>query len=66
MKAKELGIPITLHAGEWPDEEFNSISNVEFALNEAGVRRLGHGIALGKHPRVRRIAKEKNVAIEVR
>ena len=44
-KAKKLGVPITLHAGEWP-EKFNSISNIKFAINEIRAKRLGHAITL--------------------
>jgi adenosine deaminase len=36
-----LGIPITCHAGEWP----NSIDNIRSAVS-LGVDRIGHGITL--------------------
>ena len=34
-------VPMTLHAGEWP----GSLDNVRVAV-DAGVRRIGHGVAL--------------------
>lgn len=36
-----LGIPVTCHAGEWP----NSLENIRLCVKE-GVKRLGHGITL--------------------
>ncbi|WP_125608405.1 adenosine deaminase [Lapidilactobacillus bayanensis] len=42
--AQELGIPMTLHAGE-----SHCVHNVMAAL-ALGVRRFGHGVALGGHP----------------
>ena len=65
MRAKELGVPLSLHAGEWPDETFATIQNVKFAIEELGARRIGHGIALSRHPEVLKMAKDKNVTIEV-
>ena len=48
-RAQELGVPMTLHAGEWPHPRFDSIlENLEIAL-ECGARRIGHGGALA-HP----------------
>jgi adenosine deaminase len=49
VRAEELGVPMTLHAGEWPHPRFTSIlENLELAL-ECGARRIGHGVALA-HP----------------
>ena len=44
-KAQELKVPVTVHAGEWP-EKFGSLENVKFAIDELKVQRIGHGIAL--------------------
>jgi len=44
-KAQELGVPITVHAGEWP-EKFDTINNLKFAINEIKADRLGHAITL--------------------
>lgn len=65
MRAKEYGIPITVHAGEWPDIKFNTIRNVEFAVKTLGALRIGHGIALVRHPEVRKVLKESGACIEV-
>ena len=45
---QELGVPVTVHAGEWPcGGEFGSwpADNLELALR-LGVQRIGHGCAL--------------------
>ena len=56
---------MTLHAGEWPDKIFHTIENVKFAV-QSGVRRIGHGIALGFHGKeLENIAKHENMTIEV-
>ena len=43
-RAQELGVPITCHAGEWP-EKFNTLQNLRFAIDEIKAQRIGHGIA---------------------
>ena len=45
QEASRLGVPLTLHAGEWP-EKYGSLANLEWAVGEAGVVRIGHGIAV--------------------
>ena len=42
-KAKELGVPLTIHAGE-ALEKFNSLSNLKFAIDHLKPKRIGHGI----------------------
>ena len=32
-RAQELNVPITVHAGEWP-EKFDTINNLKFAIYE--------------------------------
>lgn len=44
-KAQELGVPVTIHAGEWP-EVHNTLANVGYAFNHLKVTRIGHAIAL--------------------
>ena len=45
-KAKELGVPITIHAGEFVvQNKFDTGANIRYAV-ELGARRIGHGIAL--------------------
>ena len=53
-EALELGVPVTLHAGEWPEVvtenagggviTIPSVENLRYAATRA--RRIGHGIAL--------------------
>lgn len=57
-KAKEYGLPFTMHAGESLDP-----NNVMDAI-DMGARRLGHGITVVKHPELLKAVKEKNVHIE--
>ena len=45
QKAQNLGVPVTIHAGEWP-EKFNSLENIKFAIDHLKVQRIGHGITL--------------------
>jgi adenosine deaminase CECR1 len=62
-KAKERGItlPLYLHSGEsnWTENE----NVLDAILLDA--RRIGHGIALFKHPLLMQMVKERNIAIEV-
>ena len=44
IRAQELGVPITIHAGEWP-EKFGSLSNLKFAIDHIKANRIGHAIA---------------------
>lgn len=61
QKAKELGLNITLHAGETPD----SASNVEKAINDYGAVRIGHAYHITNHPEIMDLVKEKKVHLEV-
>lgn len=46
LEARRLGVPLTLHAGEWPPERFETtLSNLKFAIDEIKVNRIGHAIA---------------------
>ncbi len=64
--AAENGVPITVHAGEWPDEKFDTIKCVKYAVDELRVNRIGHGIAIGRHPDIlKRLAEKRDVTIEV-
>ena len=64
--AKDLGVPVTLHAGEWPNWDQTKV-NLRFAVNELAVSRVGHGLALSKWEaaEVDQVAKEKNFTVEV-
>ena len=63
-KAKSENVPITVHAGEWP-ERFKTLENVKFAIDELKVQRIGHGIALRSDHSYLKGLSEKNVTIEV-
>ena len=45
MEAARLSVPLTLHAGEWP-ERFGSVKNLAWAVNNPGTRRVGHAISV--------------------
>ena len=66
QRAQNLGVPITIHAGEWP-EKFNSLSNVKFAIEELKVQRIGHAITLRSDlDYLKNLSSSKNaVTIEV-
>jgi adenosine deaminase len=61
QRAKELGINITLHAGETPE----SAENVRKAILEYGATRVGHGYRITKHPEIVDIVKSNNTHLEV-
>ena len=42
-EAARLGVPLTVHAGEWP-EQWGSLANLEWAVASGLVTRVGHGI----------------------
>lgn len=59
MKAAELGLGRTVHAGEGrPAEE------IEVAILALGAERIGHGTTLLQNPRVARLVLEKQITIE--
>ena len=58
-KAKELGIPFTIHAGEADGAE-----SVKLAL-EYGARRIGHGVRSFEDPEVIQLLKEKQIPLEM-
>jgi adenosine deaminase len=60
QKAVQLGIPVTLHAGETPDSE----RNVEVAIRDYGARRIGHGYRMSTQDDIIELAKSKNIHFE--
>ena len=56
-----IGLPFFLHSGEtnWAENE-----NIYDAIL-LGAQRIGHGLALIKHPRLMQIVKERGIAVEV-
>ena len=66
QEASTLGIPLTLHAGEWP-EKYGSLANLEWAVGQAGVKRIGHGIAVrSAEANLLEEMKSRNITVEVR
>lgn len=68
-RAHELGVPVTVHAGEWPvNEQFGttSLDNLKEVLQCGFVRRVGHGIMLvGDEDLLRNISsRNPNVCFE--
>lgn len=60
-KAKEeLGLGITIHAGET-----GNLENIEWAIKECNADRIGHGNAAANSPKVLNLIKENDVCLEV-
>lgn len=57
--ATQCGVPFTIHAGEC-----GSAENVRTAL-EWGARRVGHGVAVAKHPEILALCREQGAVLEV-
>lgn len=58
-KVKKLGMPFTIHAGECGNPR-NIVDSIE-----AGAGRIGHGIAMRKHPKIQDMVKNAGVGIEM-
>ena len=54
------------HAGEWPDEQFETADNIAFAVDALDAARIGHGVALGRHGDLRKVVKERGIPVEVK
>lgn len=59
QRAKELGIPYTIHAGEC-----GSVQSVADALS-LGAKRIGHGVSLRNAPELRAKCREQKIGIEL-
>ncbi len=59
-EAKESGLRITIHAGEWGGPE-----NIEMAIKKLGAERIGHGVRVLEDPKVMDLAQEHKVTFEV-
>ncbi len=59
-EAKESGLKITVHAGEW-----GGADNVREAIEVLGADRIGHGVRILEDPNVVALAKEHGTAFEV-
>jgi len=58
--AKQAGLGLTIHAGEWTGAE-----NVYQAIVELGADRIGHGIRVLDDPKVTSLARERGIPFEV-
>lgn len=59
-EAREAGLRITIHAGEWGGPE-----NVRLAIEKLGAERIGHGIRTMEDGAVVSMARERGIVFEV-
>jgi adenosine deaminase len=59
-EAKESGLHVTIHAGEW-----GPAANVRDAIENLGAERIGHGVRVVEDESVMALAKERGIAFEV-
>ncbi len=59
-EARESGLHITVHAGEWGGPE-----NIRMAILELGAERIGHGVRVVEDPEVLALVRERRVPLEV-
>ncbi|GFH59898.1 adenosine deaminase [Chaetoceros tenuissimus] len=60
QRAQELGLNVTIHAGEVGDSKF-----VRKAVNEYGATRIGHGYQIAKEPNLMEEMRRKNIHFEL-
>ncbi|AJY76103.1 adenosine deaminase [Paenibacillus beijingensis] len=58
--ADELGIPVTIHAGE-----AGGANNIRTAVERLHARRIGHGVRLYEDAEVAQLLRERNVPLEM-
>lgn len=61
-KAKELNIPITLHAGE---SSTNATNNVKLAVEQYGASRIGHGYRAVKEETIMAECRSRSIHFEI-
>ena len=59
-EARESGLRITVHAGEW-----GGAANVREAVEVLGAERIGHGVRVLEDPRVVDLVRERGTTLEV-
>jgi adenosine deaminase len=59
-RAREAGLGITIHAGEW-----GGADNVRDAIEHLGASRVGHGVRLLEDPSLLPLLIERNVVLEI-
>lgn len=59
-QARDAGLHITVHAGEWAGPE-----SVREAIDKLGAMRLGHGVRIVEDKKLMQIAKDRRIPLEV-
>ncbi|NUQ84672.1 MAG: adenosine deaminase [Anaerolineales bacterium] len=59
-EAKQAGLHITIHAGEW-----GPAAHIREAIEELGAERIGHGVRVLEDENVAALARERGTAFEV-
>lgn len=59
-EARQAGLHITIHAGEWGGAE-----NIRTAIEDLGAERIGHGVRVLEDPEVTRLARAVEIPFEV-
>ena len=59
-EAKQTGLHVTIHAGEWGPAEY-----VREAIEEIGAERIGHGVRVLEDQNITALARERQTALEV-
>ncbi len=59
-EAKQAGLHLTMHAGEWGEAQ-----NVREAIEQVGAERIGHGVRVMDDENVVALARERGTAFEV-
>jgi adenosine deaminase len=59
-EARQSGLHITIHAGEW-----GPAANVKEAIEELGAERIGHGVRVLENNDIVNLARERGTAFEV-
>ncbi len=59
-EARQAGLHITIHAGEW-----GPAANVKEAIEELGAERIGHGVRVLEDDYITELTRERGIAFEV-
>ncbi len=59
-EALRRNVPMTLHAGEWPED---TIKNIKLAV-DLGVDRIGHGVTLCQDPKLMNLVADEGITVE--
>jgi len=59
-EAKQAGLHVTIHAGEW-----GPAAHIKEAIEELGAERIGHGVRVLEDESIAALARERNTAFEV-